>query len=285
MQMGAGMGGPGSWRGGGLFAPALLVMLALATSTASAGRGADGKYEKRESSHFVLHQDVDIDQSAGLRGSRRFEQNVLETLESAYDLLDQQLGMRPRRPITVVIHDPAIFDAQFAGLFRFPAAGFYGGTIHIRGDTVVTQALVRVLHHELVHAALDALAPSLVLPAWFNEGLSEWFEARSVGKRRLARWELQALSSLAADDSFIGLEALSAPSFVGFDAPAARVAYLESYGFFEFLTRRDNERRLRDLCRELLRTGDLDRAFKAGYRAKVGELQAEYHSDLRRVAR
>jgi hypothetical protein len=259
----------------------LMAALVVAASPALAGRGADGHYEKRESSHFVLLQDVDIDQSAGLRGSRRFEQQVLETLERAYDLLEAQLGMRPRRPITVVIHDPEIFDTTFAGLFRFPAAGFYGGTIHIRGDTVVSQQLVRVLHHELVHAAFDAVAPSLVLPAWFNEGVAEWFEARSVGKRQLVVWERQALSQLASSNGLYGLEAMSAPSFAGFDSRAARVAYLESYGFFEFLTRREDERRLRDLCRELQRTDDLDRAFRRSYRAEASELHAEYLSDLR----
>ena len=44
-------------------------------------RGADGKFSKRDSSHFVLFQDVDIDESAGLRGSRRFEQDVLEAFQ------------------------------------------------------------------------------------------------------------------------------------------------------------------------------------------------------------
>jgi len=273
------------WRRGGLLLSELLVLLVVAVSPASAGRGADGEYEKRESSHFVLLQDVDIDQSAGLRGSRRFEQQVLKTLESAYDLLEAQLGMRPRRPITVVIHDPAIFDAQFAGLFRFPAAGFYGGTIHIRGDTVVSEKLVRVLHHELVHAAFDAAAPSLILPAWFNEGVAEWFEARSVGKRWLMARERQTLSSLASTGGLVGLEGMSGPSLAGYDARTAQIAYLESYGFFEFLTRRDGERPLRDLCRELLRIGDLERAFQRSYRADLSELQAEYHGDLRSVAR
>ncbi|MBW2420358.1 MAG: hypothetical protein JRH19_17590, partial [Deltaproteobacteria bacterium] len=70
-----------------------------------------------------------------------------------------------------------------------------------------------------------------------------------------------------------------------FDSRAARVAYLESYGFFEFLTRRDDERRLRDLCRELMRTDDLDRAFRRSYRAKASELHAEYLSDLRSATR
>jgi protein SCO1/2 len=150
-------------------------------------RGADGKFEKRTSSHFVLFQDVAIDESSGLRGSRRFEQLVLAELESAYDRLHALLGLEPPRPIEVVIYDPAIFDRQFAGLFRFSAAGFYAGVIRVRGDTVLGVPLSRVLHHELVHAALDAAMPSTALPAWLNEGLAEWFEARASGKHLRAR--------------------------------------------------------------------------------------------------
>ena len=53
----------------------------------------------------------------------------------------------------MVIYDAGIFDHHFGGMFRFQAAGFYSGTIHVRGDVRVDAALTRTLHHELVHAA------------------------------------------------------------------------------------------------------------------------------------
>ena len=58
-------------------------MAALLLAAQAQARGADGKFEKRASSHFVLYQDVAIDESSGLRGSRRFEQLVLAELETA----------------------------------------------------------------------------------------------------------------------------------------------------------------------------------------------------------
>ena len=131
----------------------------------------------------MLHQDVAIDESGGFHGSRRFEQQVLDELERAYDELERWLGLRPQRQIAVVVYDPARFDAAFAGRFRFPAAGFYEGVIRVRGDTRLTDKLARVLHHEIVHAALDAAAPTLWLPGWVNEGAAEWFEARTAGQR------------------------------------------------------------------------------------------------------
>lgn len=243
-------------------------------------RGADGEFSKRTSSHFVLYQDVDIDRTSGFRGSRRFESSILEVLESAYRRLHELLGLRPDRPITVVIYDPDVFDARFAGLFRFPAAGFYGDSIHVRGDTVVTSKLVAVLHHELVHAALGQAAPSLVIPAWLNEGMSEWFEARALGKRQLSSRERASLGAQSAGKALFTLSELSTPSLGHLPPAAARVAYLQSYAFVEFLVRRHGERRLRDLVDSYLRTRHLDRAVKRSYRADLARLEERFREDL-----
>jgi hypothetical protein len=253
------------------------IAVVLGGGDALAGdRGADGNFEKRTSSHFVLYQDVDIDRTSGLRGSRNFENQVLDTLESAYDQLDRYLSLRPRRRIDVVIYDPQIFDAQFAGLFRFAAAGFYSGTIHVRGDVRVHQSLVGTLHHELAHAAFDAEAPSLGLPAWFNEGIAEWFEARAVGKRQLSVGQYRALSRTAASGGMFSLAQLSAGSFGGFGPDAAHLAYLQSYAFIDFLSHEYGERSLRELCATLLRKRNLSRAFETTYHRGLSELEAGF---------
>jgi hypothetical protein len=255
----------------------------LAVSDALAlGGGADGKYDKRTSSHFVLYQDVDIDRTSGLRGSRRFEQDVLATLESAYHQLDQRLGLRPDRPITVSVHDPAIFDARFAGLFRFPAAGFYGGTVHVRGGTMVDGRLQHTLHHELVHAALDAEAPGLFVPAWMNEGLAEYFEARALGKRGLSAREAEAMSRIASSGSAFSLADLAGGSFGHLGPDGAGIAYLQSYAFIDYLAQRSGERRLREWVRDFVRTGDLDRVTRRIHRADLADLELE-HLDARRL--
>jgi hypothetical protein len=257
-----------------------LTLLLAAVGAYARGEGADGRFEKRESSHFILLQDVDIDETGGLRGSRRFEQQVLDDLEDAYDRLDQYLGLRPRRKLEVVIYDPAIFDRQFAGLFRFAAAGFYEGIIRVRGDDHFSYALSRVLHHELFHAALHVAGRSAVYPGWLNEGLAEWFEARTHGKRRLNAWELAVLVRARDAGMLFSFEALSAPSFGRMSPDAARLAYLQSYGLMEYLVRRHGERALREFCVELVRTGDLHRTLRRVYRADLGKLEAGFVSDL-----
>jgi hypothetical protein len=265
------------WAAAAALTGALLV---AAASAPAADRGADGRFEKRTSSHFVLYQDVDIDEAGGLRGSRRFEQQVLEELERAYDRLDDFLALRPPRRIEVVVYDPAIFDANFGGRFRFQAAGFYQGVIRVRGGTQLSVQLGRVLHHELVHAAFDAAAPSLVLPAWFNEGIAEWFEARTLSKRRLSRGELAYLIRARQNGDLLPLATLSARSFARLGPNAAMLAYLQSYGMIEYLARRHGDRALRQFCEGVMRSRDIERSLRRTYRMGLRELEAGFIADL-----
>ncbi len=260
-----------------------LLFLSIALSLASAkalDRGADGEFDKRSSSHFNLYQDVDIDRTSGFRGSRRFEQQLLEVLEAAYVALDRQTGLRPARPIDVVVYDPGVYDGRFGGLFRFPSAGFYGGRVHIRGDTVVTDRLVRVLHHELFHAALDAAAPSFPHPAWLNEGLAEWFAARAAGKRSLSLREWSSLGAVAQEQQLFALAQMAGGNFAHLGPRGAALAYLQSYAFFVVLERTHGDRSVRDVLDRYLRTGDVERAFRRTYRADLARIEERYHAEL-----
>ncbi len=259
----------------------LACALALAAPDAvGRGGGADGRFEKRTSSHFVLYQDVDIDETGGLRGSRRFEQQVLAELEDAYDSLDRYLGLRPPRKIEVFVYDPRIFDAQFGGRFRFPIAGVYNGVIYVRGATRMHTGLQSVLHHELVHAAFDAAAPSYSFPAWLNEGVAEWFSERTLGKRHLNRGELAALQNAASQGGLFSLSQLSAPSYAGLGNGSAQLAYLQSYATIEYIARTHGERAVRELCTELVRTRNLHRTLRRVLRTDLAGLERRFLDDL-----
>jgi len=258
-----------------------LAALFAATGAGAIGEeGADGRFERRESLHFTLFQDVDLDEHGGLRGSRAFEQNVLRELEAAHDRLDRLLGLRPARKLVVSVWDPGLFDARFAGLFRFPAAGFYGGTIQVRGGDRVGDALVRVLHHELVHAALDAEAPNVVLPAWLNEGLAEWFEARAMGRRGPSDAERAALARFAAAGGLPTLAELSAPAFGGLRPEAAAVAYLTSFAFVDFVAGPGSERTLARLWPAVLASGSVERGARRALRRDLDALERDFRRSL-----
>ncbi len=182
--------------------------------------------------------------------------------------------------IEVIVYDPGIFDATFAGLFRFAAAGFYHGVIRIRGGTVVDTRFERVLHHELVHAALDAAAPSYVAPGWLNEGFAEWFEVRTLGKRGLNQWEWNALRQAYREGALLPVETLSRPSFAGLGPQAARVAYLQSYGMVAHLARSHGERSLREFCLSVVRGRDLSRSLRRVYRIDLATLERRFIDEL-----
>ncbi|MHA7836405.1 MAG: peptidase MA family metallohydrolase, partial [bacterium] len=253
----------------------------MAGSAAALGdEGADGRFERRDSFHFTLHQDVDLDERGGLRGSRRFEQEVLGVLESAYDRLDDLLGLRPERKLVVYLWDPELFDQRYAGLFRFPAAGFYGGAIHVRAGRSVSSQLVAVLHHELVHAAFDSEAPRVRLPAWMNEGIAEWFEARALGRRDLSHGQRLALVRAGRAGALLPLSALSMPSLGGLEPQAAALAYLQSYGFVQHLVSEHGERKLEAFWSAVLRSGSLARGARRAYRSDLEELEADFRASL-----
>ncbi|MAI80611.1 MAG: hypothetical protein CL917_16840 [Deltaproteobacteria bacterium] len=257
-----------------------LIFLWGGVSVQAMERGADGEFDQRHSSHFILYQDVDIDQTSGFHGSRRFEQRVLEVLESAYLQLDGRLGLRPPGPIEVIVYDPVVFQQRFAGLFRFPAAGFYGGQVHIRGDTQLTPALSRVLSHELVHVAMASEVSDYGLPGWFNEGVAEWFEARVVGQRKLSVQERVFLQSAAKSGQLFSLQELSAPAFGAFGPSAAQLAYLESYAFITYLAREYSEVRLREWIREMARTRNIERSSRRVFKVELSRLEERFIDEL-----
>lgn len=266
-----------AWRLARLLWVTGLLQFAAQAPVSSA---ADGGFDRGRSSHFVLYQDADIAHRTGQYGSKNFDREVLQSLEAAHALLAKLLDLLPRRSITVVIYDPQVFDRDFGAVLPFPTAGFYQGVIRVRGVARVTPELERVLRHEYVHAAFDAVAPSFVIPALLNEGIAEWFARATTGASPLAPNEARWLLDAAASGTLPPLNALLDPSFGRLSADDAARAYITSTGFVGFLVRQGSDRGLRELCYTLLRTGNLDRAFERAYGRNLAELDDEFRAQL-----
>jgi hypothetical protein len=254
-------------------AAASLCWLALAAGAAD--RGADGNFETRRSSHFVLLQDVAIDGYTGARGSRRFERDVLAVLEQAWHDVSHALEIEPRGKTRVVVYDTGVYDREFARLFQFRSAGFFDGAVHVRAGVAVDQALATTLQHEYVHAVLG----DLDLPAWLDEGLAEYFE-RPFGGRGPTAGELQVLRHLARSNQWIPIEQLSGPNFAGFDQNAASAAYLQSLALVSHLVSLRGERALGQMCRDLSRSR-LERALQRQFGLSPAELERALLAELR----
>jgi len=258
----------------------LAAGLAQLAAHGSVSNAAEDAFDHRRSSHFVLYQDTNTAHRTGEYGSKNFDREVLLSLEAAHERLAKLLDLSPRRSITVVIYDPQVFDRDFAAVLPFPVAGFYLGVIRVRGFARITPELERVLNHEYVHAAFDGVAPSLILPALLNEGIAEWFARATTGGAGLGPGEARWLLNAAADGSLPHLEALLDSNFGQLSANDAAGAYITSTAFVLFLARHGGDGGLRELCRTLLRTGSLDRAFERAYGRSLAELDEEFRSEL-----
>jgi hypothetical protein len=137
-----------------------------------------------------------------------------------------------------------------------------------------------VLRHEFIHAAFDAEAPSVQLPGWLNEGVAEFFEIPTTAASRLSSREWQRLRQAQGRGRLFSLEGLSGPSFASLEGSDARLAYLQSSAFIEYLYRSQGERRVRGWLADLLRKGNLDRATRRNFRLDLSELQEQFRMQL-----
>lgn len=244
--------------------------------------GADGQFNERKSAHFHLYQDVAIDRYGGPRGWRRFEIQVLEILERAYDEVGDLLRIWPSHDTKVIVYDPDVFDSRYGSAFAFRAVGFFDGAIHVRGGSEIDSALVGTLSHEYAHAAIQSEAGAGLFPAWLNEGLAEYVEARALGQRRLSAGQYRVLIEAAGNGSWIPLDSLSSPSLAHLPDGQASLAYLEAHAVVAYLERRYGREKLRLVCEELVRTRSVSRALDRIYHRSLAQIEAELRAELLR---
>ena len=108
-----------------------------------------------------------------------------------------------------------------------------------------------------------------------------WTSSRACQKSPVASSRWGARTSRAHEGERYTLADVGTGSFGRLGPEAARADYLQSFSCFGDLTRVDGGRGLRDLCRELTRTADLERSFRRSYGKLPAKLEAEYLEDLR----
>ncbi len=249
----------------------ILFLSTVSTQIHARPKGGDGDFTKRDSPHFTVYQDVDLDHYSGKDGIRAFERSVLDHLEDAYKNTYKILSLRAGGKIPVEIYDPAVFDKQFNRGFNYTAVGFYHNRrIRVRGDKKVDIHMIQTLHHEYVHAVVDAVAPG-VFPGWLNEGLAEWFERYAVGRKRMHGGEANYLRLAIMQKRWVPLSSLT--TFSNLSNDNAGLAYLESYAMIDYLVRKKGERGLRDFIREVIRTKNVDKSLKRKYKLSIAELE------------
>ena len=177
----------------------------------------------KESRHFTVRYDGD-------RTSPQLQEQILATLENAYQDISRQLGYQPVENVIVILYT----QKEFMDITEAPAwAGALNDgklRIPIGGLSAVDPEMERVLRHELTHSFLHGLASGRC-PTWLNEGLAQLMEPRSAGMYA------SRLGQLMADRKAIPFAALEY-SFTRFSALQAEVAYLESLAAADYLRER-----------------------------------------------
>ena len=201
-------------------------------------KNAESDFSEADSGHFALHYE-------GKQTSTELRRQILDTLESHYNSLVNELGVAPRQTISVslyttqsffdVTQSPGWSGAVYDGKLRIPVDGLTG----------VTSELSRVLKHELTHAFINQITHGRC-PQWLNEGVAQALEPKtisSVGRQ---------LQQLYSDHRQIPLSALEG-SWMSFSNSQAYVAYYEGLAAVEYI--RDTYG-MSDIQRILQRLGD-----------------------------
>jgi tetratricopeptide (TPR) repeat protein len=175
---------------------------------------------RKQSTHFILHYQGDAT-------SPELQAQLLATLEAEFQDLSSQLGYQPGENIIVILYT----QKEFVDITQAPswAGAMNDGKLRIpvRGVTVMTPDLARVLKHELTHSFLRSLAGGRC-PAWLNEGMAQLMEPRSSSAFA------SQLAVLFQQQKAAPFSALEGP-FIRFSDIQAQVAYAESLSGVEYL--------------------------------------------------
>lgn len=178
------------------------------------------KSRRSESRHFTLHYQGD-------RTSPELQQQILATLESAYQDISRQLSFEPAENIIVILYT----KTEFMDITEAPtwASALNDGKLRIPigGISAVDAEVERNLRHELTHSFVHWLSKGHC-PTWLNEGLAQLMEPRS------ASMYARELGPLFLDRKAIPFSVLQY-SFTRFSAMEAEIAYAESLAATEYL--------------------------------------------------
>ena len=203
--------------------PSLQSYLRTVTSKVQRTDQVESRLMSRHAAHFTVKYDGGTDVDSWT--------TVLDILEEAYREIGQKFDHFPSKPVVVVLHPNATFQANTGspvwadGLFE-PVLG----RIHLPTQGALTDRtwLRRVLRHEFVHALLHDQQGTNAVPTWLNEGLAmqlssdHWPDVEQVRRQDFSPIPLSALEG----------------SWTDLSGDAVSVAYVEADSATHYLVNR-----------------------------------------------
>lgn len=219
----------------------------------------ENNFSENESSHFTLRYE-------GGETSPAFRQQIVATLDSAYDDLVRQFGVAPRNTIAVILYT----NQQFFDVTNAPSwtGALNDGKLRIpiNGLSSVTPELARVLKHELAHSFINQLSAGRC-PQWLHEGIAQAMEPKRL------RYGPQ-LAQLYASQHEIPFNALEG-SFMQFTGPQAVLAYEESLAAADYIIDTYGESDLQRILARLGEGSSTEAALRGTIHSDYGQLEDE----------
>ena len=243
--------------------PSLRSYLRAVTSKVQKTEEMESRLTSRDGAHFTVKYDGDNDVDSWAI--------VLDILEEAYREIGQKFGHYPLKPLVVILHPNATFQANTGspawadGLFD-PVLG----RIHLPTKGALTDRawLKRVLRHEFVHALLrdHQGVNNNALPTWLNEGLAMQLSSDhwpDVGE--LTRDEISVIPLTTLEGSWANLS-----------AGAASVAYLEADSATHYMVSRYGMHEVQQLLGRLKKKETLAAAIQSELALSYDQFQSRW---------
>lgn len=229
-------------------------------------KSASDTYENATSRHFLIKYD-------GGNADPNLVREINDYLEEVYQQLSSQFETYPNAPFIVVLYpQKEYFNITDAPVW---SAGANDGKIKlpVKGMTSLRDDLKDVLMHELTHSFVDYKSAENC-PAWLQEGLAQYMEGKRVGQEGA-----QLLATLIVQNRLSTFSNLTS-SFAGANASTARILYLQSLAFVEFLTTRYPFYQMNQLLDELAKGARFQDSFESGYLNSLAQMEASWRSEF-----
>lgn len=207
----------------------------------------------------------------------RLSYSVRYYLQEAYRLLGQDFDYRPQYKITVLIYEKKDFEYIGDGLWIKGAGGIYDGKIRLPfiGADFTTDEIRGIIYHEYTHLLVNDISDRKA-PKWLDEGLAEYEGARYLKK------DMSVLKSAVKSNLLIPLKDLEAvfSDINNEDATQRYLAYLESYTLANYLMKRYNKYKVREILEELGKGQSLETVMRDKLNVTVDEFEKRWLAEL-----
>jgi len=221
-------------------------------------------FNRDVTSHFLIKYEGRERKEAG--------KIVLKILEDAYGEVGKALSHYPDQEIQVILYS----NQQFQEVTDAPgwSGGIFDGKIRmpIGGIEKETPGLRRILYHEYTHAVVRDITEHC--PTWFNEGLAQYFEGRTVDSS-----QKEVLRQIAAAGKLPSLTKLEG-SFISLAGNQAGYAYLISLSSVSYIIDNYGLYRVRIILEELAKGADTGEALGAGIMVSYDEFERGWKRSL-----